>query len=115
MFLNRADVNWLGSWVVSFLQSLQNARRGQRNVLQRGHFQFLLREVREDIVYAYVHMDELSASQPYRCNPDASMTRTRKAACNYESSFHAKNIRLSQRFSKHMKSFGRDIGVYGDE
>ena len=115
--LNRDNVNWLGSWVVSLPQSLQNANEEDKELFFKETFEFLSKRYGKDnIVYAYVHMDETTPHMHTGVTPCFYDEDKKKLACNYKKFFSRKEYQTFHKdFSKHMKEvFGRDIGVYDD-
>ena len=115
--LNRANVNWLGSWVVSLPQSLQNANEEDKEMFFKETFQFLSdRYGKDNIVYAYVHMDETTPHMHTGVTPCFYDEDKKRLACNYKKFFSRKEYQTFHKdFSKHMKEvFGYDIGVYDD-
>lgn len=115
--LNRANVNWLGSWVVSLPKCLQNANEEDKELFFKETFEFLSNRYGEDnIVYAYVHMDETTPHMHTGVTPCFYDDDKKKLACNYKKFFSRKEYQTFHKdFSKHMKEvFGRDIGVYDD-
>lgn len=115
--LNRDNVNWLGSWVVSLPQSLQNANEEDKEMFFKETFEFLSKRYGKDnIVYAYVHMDETTAHMHTGVTPCFYDEDKKKLACNYKKFFSRKEYQIFHKdFSKHMKEvFGYDIGVYDD-
>ena len=115
--LNRADVNWLGSWVVSLPQSLQNAQEEDKELFFKETFEFLSKRYGKDnIVYAYVHMDETTPHMHTGVTPCFYDEDKKRLACNYKKFFSRKEYQTFHKdYSKHMKEvFGRDIGVYDD-
>lgn len=115
--LNRSDVNWLGSWVVSLPKCLHNANEEDKELFFKETFEFLSKRYGKDnIVYAYVHMDETTPHMHTGVTPCFYDEAKGKLACNYKKFFSRKEYRTFHKdFSKHMKEvFGYDIGVYDD-
>lgn len=115
--LKRDNVNWLGSWVVSLPKSLQNANEEDKEMFFKETFQFLSeRYGKDNIVYAYVHMDETTPHMHTGVTPCFYDEDKKRLACNYKKFFSRKEYQTFHKdFSKHMKEvFGRDIGVYDD-
>lgn len=115
--LNRDNVNWLGSWVVSLPKSLQNANEEDKEMFFKETFQFLSeRYGKDNIVYAYVHMDETTPHMHTGVTPCFYDKDKKRLACNYKKFFSRKEYQTFHKdFSKHMKEvFGYDIGVYDD-
>lgn len=115
--LNRANVNWLGSWVVSLPQSLQNANEEDKEMFFKETFEFLSKRYGKDnIVYAYVHMDETTPHMHTGVTPCFYDEDKKRLACNYKKFFSRKEYQIFHKdYSKHMKEvFGYDIGVYDD-
>lgn len=115
--LKRDNVNWLGSWVVSLPQSLQNANEEDKEMFFKETFEFLSKRYGKDnIVYAYVHMDETTPHMHTGVTPCFYDEDKKRLACNYKKFFSRKEYQTFHKdYSKHMKEvFGRDIGVYDD-
>jgi hypothetical protein len=115
--LKRDNVNWLGSWVVSLPKSLQNANEEDKEMFFKETFQFLSeRYGKDNIVYAYVHMDETTPHMHTGVTPCFYDKDKKRLACNYKKFFSRKEYQTFHKdFSKHMKEvFGYDIGVYDD-
>lgn len=115
--LKRDNVNWLGSWVVSLPQSLQNANEEDKEMFFKETFEFLSKRYGKDnIVYAYVHMDETTPHMHTGVTPCFYDKDKKRLACNYKKFFSRKEYQTFHKdYSKHMKEvFGRDIGVYDD-
>lgn len=115
--LKRDNVNWLGSWVVSLPKSLQNANEEDKEMFFKETFQFLSeRYGKDNIVYAYVHMDETTPHMHTGVTPCFYDEDKKRLACNYKKFFSRKEYQTFHKdFSKHMKEvFGYDIGVYDD-
>lgn len=115
--LKRDNVNWLGSWVVSLPQSLQNANEEDKEMFFKETFEFLSKRYGKDnIVYAYVHMDETTPHMHAGVTPCFYDEDKKRLACNYKKFFSRKEYQTFHKdYSKHMKEvFGRDIGVYDD-
>lgn len=115
--LNRSDVNWLGSWVVSLPKCLHNANEEDKELFFKETFEFLSKRYGKDnIVYAYVHMDETTPHMHTGVTPCFYDEAKGKLACNYKKFFSRKEYRTFHKdFSAHMKEvFGYDIGVYDD-
>lgn len=115
--LKRDNVNWLGSWVVSLPQSLQNANEEDKEMFFKETFEFLSKRYGKDnIVYAYVHMDETTPHMHTGVTPCFYDEDKKRLACNYKKFFSRKEYQTFHKdYSKHMKEvFGYDIGVYDD-
>ena len=115
--LNRANVNWLGSWVVSLPKCLQNANEEDKELFFKETFEFLSNRYGEDnIVYAYVHMDETTPHMHTGVTPCFYDDDKGRFACNYKKFFSRKEYQTFHKdFSEYMRGvFGYDIGVYDD-
>ncbi len=73
-----------------------NTTKRTRNV-QRDISVSLRESTEDNIVYAYVHM-ETTPHMHTECNPDNYDGDKKRLACNYKSSFHAKNQTFHKDF-----------------
>lgn len=111
----REDVNWVGSWVITLPESLQGASEAQKRKFFEVCHDFLGKRYGFDnIVGAYVHMDETTPHMHTKITPvlfDEKKNKFRHSAKDMFNRADLKSFHLD--LSKRMeKEFGFDVGVY---
>lgn len=111
----REDVNWVGSWVITLPESLQGASEAQKRKFFEVCHDFLGKRYGFDnIVGAYVHMDETTPHMHTKITPvlyDEKKNKFRHSAKDMFNRADLKSFHLD--LSKRMeKEFGFDVGIY---
>lgn len=115
--VNRDDVNWVGSWVVTLPQSLE--KEGLE--LQRKFFEeataFLEKRYGYDnIVGAYVHNDETTPHMHVKILPIFYDEKKKKVRMSAKDMFDIHELKkFHDDLEKHMKqAFGFEVGIKGN-
>ena len=112
---NREDVNWVGSWVITLPESLQaSSEADKRKFFEVCHDFLGERYGFDNIVGAYVHMDETTPHMHTKITPvffDEKKNKVRHSAKDMFNRADLKSFHkdLSVRLER---EFGFDVGVY---
>lgn len=115
--VNRSNINWAGSWVITLPQSLAEASDDDKRLFfQTAHDFMAERYGYDNIVGAYVHMDETTPHMHTKIVPllwDEKKGRYRHSA---KDMFDKGDLAFfHQHLSERMEQvFGFDVGIVGD-
>lgn len=112
--VNRSNVNWAGSWVITLPEKLKGASdEDQRRFFVTAH-EFLVRRYGYDnVVGAYVHMDETTPHMHAKITPVLWDEKKQKFRHSAKDMFHKGELyEFHQHLSRFMEQeFGFDVGV----
>lgn len=112
--VNRANIKWVGSWVITLPESLKQASdEDKRRFFVTAH-EFLVRRYGYDnVVGAYVHMDETTPHMHAKITPVLWDEKKGKFRHSAKDMFHKGELyEFHQHFSRFMEQeFGFDVGV----
>lgn len=112
---NREDVNWVGSWVITLPESLQaSSEADKRKFFEVCHDFLGKRYGFDNIVGAYVHMDETTPHMHTKITPVRYDEKKNKYRHSAKDMFNRADLKsfhkdLSVRLER---EFGFDVGVY---
>lgn len=115
--VNRDNINWAGSWVLTLPEKLKGASdEEQRKFFQVAHDFMAERYGYDNLVGAYVHMDESTPHMHVKITPVIYDKKKGKYRHSAKDMFDKKDLAFfHQHLSERMiKEFGYDVGVIGD-
>lgn len=112
--INRSNINWAGSWVITLPEKLREASdEDKRRFFVTAH-EFLVRRYgRDNVVGAYVHMDETTPHMHAKITPVLWDEKKQKFRHSAKDMFHKGELyEFHQHLSRFMEQeFGFDVGV----
>lgn len=115
--VNREDVNWVGSWVVTLPEALKNAPADVQKKFFKSTTAFMENRYGHDnIVGAYVHNDETTPHVHFKVTPVFFDRQKRKWRFSAKEMFDKTDLKTFHAdLSKHLeREFGYDVGVYNE-
>ncbi|MDQ8759988.1 MobV family relaxase [Streptococcus ruminantium] len=115
---NRADVNWVGSWIITLPESLKNASEADKRRFFEASVRFVgERYGYENLVGAYVHNDETTPHVHIKITPVFWDKKKKKHKFSAKELFSIDDLKkFHPELSKHLeREFGFDVGVWADK
>ena len=115
--VNRDNINWAGSWVLTLPEKLKEASpEEQKRFFQVAHDFMAERYGYDNIVGAYVHMDESTPHMHTKITPVIWDKKKEKFRHSAKDMFDKGDLAyFHQDLSKRMiQEFGFDVGIIGD-
>lgn len=114
---NRKDVNVMVDWVVTLPQSLNNKGLENEELFFKEAYKFLNnRYGKENVISAYVHMDEVTPHMHYAFVPVVQDKKNGGYKLSAKEAVTREDLRTFHKdLSNHMERvFGRDIGILNE-
>lgn len=115
--LNRKGVNWIGTIVTTLPEKLKDGTKEEQELFFKSSLEFLKERYGNDnIVYAYVHVDETTPHMHVGVTPCGYDEKRGRKYCSFKQFFPRTEYRSFHKdYKKHLENvFGYDVGVYND-
>lgn len=112
--LKRRDVNVMATWVITLPKEMQLLNANEQRRFFESTYEFLAdRYGRENVISAYVHMDETSPHMHFAFTPVRYNEKKQRYQFDCKQVLNRKELQTFHAdLSRHLeKEFGRDVGV----